>query len=831
MASLVFFSSDIKETIFENEEKVTEMKEASFPILSMEVSGHEINRLYGYAANLDGQIIRECITPVTEDRSISVKIDEGGSDVKKLKYEIFNIDGKQKETENYTLVEGESGNKNVKIDLKENYETGSEYILKFTLITNTSKRIYYYTRIKFYENGKLDEKLEFIINFHKTLLDTKGRRAEALMDWLEPNRNSDHSTLAEVSIKSRLNLVSYGGLDTKLIYEQLPTITEFYENYASFRLDYVIAVDTELGTEYYRAEEHYRIGTSNNRILLYNYERNMEEIFDLSHFSSENREFKLGICKENAVSTALSPNGAYMAFVYGGELYFYDIEENNVSRVFSFSGETRDFEREINKNYDINILRVLDDGSMDFYVSGYMNAGEYEGRVAIVLYNYDHEQSLCEEKLYLPINSSYQVLNTDLSEFAYIDDKQVFYFSIYGSVYSYDIAASKLDVIASGIEDGELVFCEDHKYIAYIDHSTNANNGVLRIYHLDTGERYEISSSSDRIRLLGLINENLVYGYSHKRDEVRQRDGSIDRPCYRIEIADGEGKILKEYYEENIYISGVDIGENIITINRVVKDETTGIYKEVESDTILNRLNIVEDPVKVTKTFTDKMLTEYYISVPGNKEIERKPTERAVLQKILNKETIARLPQPEKRDTCYYAYSFGRIIASSENTAWVINAADQNVGTVINREGKLIWERGIKMPRTELSGINEIKADGEMSSAAAAMEILAEYRGETLDIDKYDPGKQSIYEFLSNNMKPSVVDMTGAELDEILYCVYRKHPVIAIRSNGEACVIYGYDPTYISIYEPSKGKSTKLTLADAIKDFEKNGNIFISYVG
>ena len=235
--------------IFENEEKVTEMKEASFPILSMEVSGHEINRLYGYAANLDGQIIRECITPVTEDRSISVKIDEGGSDVKKLKYEIFNIDGKQKETENYTLVEGESGNKNVKIDLKENYETGSEYILKFTLITTTSKRIYYYTRIKFYENGKLDEKLEFIMNFHKTLLDTKGRRAEALMDWLEPNRNSDHSTLAEVSIKSRLNLVSYGGLDTKLIYEQLPTITEFYENYASFRLDYVIAVDTELGTE------------------------------------------------------------------------------------------------------------------------------------------------------------------------------------------------------------------------------------------------------------------------------------------------------------------------------------------------------------------------------------------------------------------------------------------------------------------------------------------------------------------------------------------------------------------------------------------------------
>ena len=831
IASLVFFSSDIKETLFSEEQKVTAMKEASFPMISMEVSGHEINHLHGYAANLDGQIIRECITPITEDRSFTVKLDEGGSNVRKLKYEVFNIDGRQKETEDYTLIEGESGTKSVKINLKENYETGSEYILKLTLITNTSKRIYYYSRIKFYENGKLDEKLEFIMNFHKTLLNTKGKRAEELMDWLEPNRSSDHSTLAEVSIKSRLNLVSYGGLDTKVVYEQVPTVTEFYENYASVRIDYILSIDTELGTEYYRTEEHYRIGMTGNRIYLYNYERNMEEIFDLSHFSPEKREFKLGICSEDAVSTALSPNGRYMAFVYGGELIFYDIEENTVSKVFSFDRDSRDFDREIYRNYDITVLRILDDGTMDFYVSGYMNAGEYEGRVGIVLYNYDNSQGICEEKLYMPVNSSNQVLNTDISDFAYIGDKQVFYFSIYGVVYCYNIAASKLEVLAEGIEDGELVFCEDQRYIAYIDHSSNGSRGAIKIYHLDSGECYEISSSSDEIRLLGLINENVVCGYSRKIDETRQRDGSIVRPCYRMEISNGQGEVLKAYEEDGIFISGVEIGENIITINRVYRDDVTGRYKETESDTILNKLNVTEDPIPLIKDVTDKMLTEYYIGIPGSKEIENAPEVREVMQKVLNKETIARLPEPEKTDTCYYAYSFGRIIASSEDAAGVIRAANEKVGTVINREGKLIWERGIKMPRTELAGISEINASDVISSTQAAMQILADFRGEEIDVIRFDPKRTSIYEFLSENLKPSIVDMTGATLDEVLYCVYRKHPVIAIKADGEACVIYGYEPTSISIYEPAKGKKSKVQLSDAVKDFEKNGNIFISYVG
>ena len=91
----------------------------------------------------------------------------------------------------------------------------------------------------------------------------------------------------------------------------------------------------------------------------------------------------------------------------------------------------RNFEREIFRNYDIKILNIRDDGTMDFFLAGYMNAGEYEGRTGIVLYSYDYKENLREEKMYMPINSSYQILTTDLADFAYYSEDQVFYFSIY----------------------------------------------------------------------------------------------------------------------------------------------------------------------------------------------------------------------------------------------------------------------------------------------------------------------------------------------------------------------------------------------------------------
>ena len=831
IGSCIFFASDIKETLFEEELKTTAMKEASFPLVSFEVEGEEMNLLRGHAANLDAQVIRECITPVTSERSITVNIKTSESDVKKLKYQIFTIDGREKESDDLTVLEDSNGKKRITIPLRENYEVGDEYILKLTLITNTSKRIYYYSRLKYYENDKLHEKLDFINNFHKSLLDKNGRHGEDLLGWLEPSRTGDNTNFANVNIRSRLSLVNYGELSPDLVYEQPPTITEFYENYASFRIDYVVGVDTELGREYYRLEEDYRIGISGSKIYLYNYERSMEEFFDISNFSKTKREFKLGICNEDAVTGASSPEGKYQAFVYGGELIFYDTENNAAVKAFSFGVAERNFEREIFRNYDIKILNIRDDGTMDFYNAGYMNAGEYEGRTGIVLYSYDYKENLREEKLYMPINSSYQILTTDLADFAYYSEDQVFYFSIYNNLYSYKLASGELEIIAKDIPEGELFFCESEAYIAWNEKKLKKGQEYIRILHLDSGQEYAAESPTGQMKLFGLIGNNIVYGVGKEEDGLKKRDGSVELPYYRLVIANSANIILKDYTDPGYYVTGIEIGENIITLSRVRKNEEGTAYLAAESDTILNNPEKKAPSINVVKHVTDRMLTEYYIAVPENTVVDTVPSFKSTRNRVLNHETIARLPEPQEKEGCYYAYSFGKVVAASTNAASVIAAANKAVGTVINRDGRLIWERGIMTPRNELTGVEQIKATEELSSIKAAMQMIAAYRKEELDTSGFSPSKTSIFEFMNDNMKPYIIDMTGAELDEVLYCTYRKHPVIAIRGNGEACVILGYDPSQVIIYDPVRNAKNSILKSDAIKDFKKGGNIFISFVG
>ena len=831
IASCLFFSSSIKETLFDDDEKTASMKEATFPLVSLKVEGQEMNLLRGYAANLDCQVIRECITPVTKERSIDINIKESGSDVKKLKYQILTLEGREKESDDFTVLADSSGKKSLTVNLRENYDVGEEYILKLTLITNNSKRIYYYSRIKYYENDKLHEKMDFIMNFHRTLLNRNGRRGEELLGWLEPSRSGDNTNFAKVNIRSRLSLVSYGSLDPYVVYEQPPTITEFYENYASFRIDYVLGVETELGTEYYRMEEDYRIGLSGNKIYLYNYERSMEELFDISNFSRTRKEFKLGICQEDAVSGVTSPDGKYMAFVYGGELIFYDTERNSAVRAFTFNTTGRNFEREIYRNYDIKILNLNDDGTMDFYIAGYMNAGEYEGRTAIVVYSYDYKTNIREELLYMPVNCSYQMLNTDLADFAYLSADRTFYFSIYGNLYSYKLATGELTVIARSIPEGQLVFCKGKSYVAWTDLEKKAGQECIRILLLETGEEFLAESPTGRVRLFGLIGNNIIYGLTREEDKIKKSDGSIELPCYRLIIANSANIILKDYNEQDYYISGIEIGENIVTIKRLKKNEEGTAYIVAEDDTILNNPEKMPEPVKVVKHVTDRMLTEYYIEIPENVEADMVPSLKDTDNLILNHETIARLPEPEEKEGCYYAYSFGKVVASSKNAASVIAAANSYTGTVINRDGRLIWERGIMTPRNELTDVPLVKVKDGISSIQAAIEMLARYRKEEIDTTGFDPEKTSIFEFMNTGMKPYIVDMTGAELDEVLYCTYRKHPVIAMRGNGEACVIVGYEANTVIIYDPVKGAKSKLTKSDAMKDFKKGGNIFISFVG
>lgn len=831
IGALVYFSGGIRETIFGNDLKLVDTRSATLPIVTMEVDGNRINSLNGYVANLDEMIVRESITPLTVERTFTVKINEHESHVRKLKYEVFNLEKNLIESGNCTVLDTDEAEKSVRIELLEKLETGVEYVLKLTLITNDSKRIYYYTRLKLYEDGNLTEKLEFVDYFHETLLNRYGNRAKDLEKYLEPKRGSDNTSFAHVDIHSSLNMVSYGGLEPKVVYELTPTVTEFYDTMASVIRKFVVDVKTDLGTEYYMVTEKYRFNYSKTRTSLYNYERDMEELFDINNFSLAKREFKLGITNGNDCEGIASPNKKYMAFVYNRDLIVYDIENNTASMAFTFKESDADYERDYYDSYRVKLLRCNDNGTLDFCVYGYMNRGEYEGRVGIVLYRYYFDSNAKEERLYMPVNSSYQVLLADMTDFAYLTEYESFYFSIYENIYCYDLITGELTLIADDVPKENLVYCKEDSYIAWQNASDLLQASAIRILHLESGEQKSISVRNGQVRLFGKINNNIIYGFSQISDVARKKDGSIELPAYMLSISDRDGNVLKTYNSEMNYITGVEIGDNIIRISRVTQNSTNPVtYKRVEDDTILNKLNVVTEPVEITKRVTDRMLTEYYVSIPGEKEILSIPRLTTGRNIVINHETAVRVSEPEERDSCYYAYSFGDIVCASKSAAEAIKAADENVGSVINRTGKLIWERGVKSQRREITGVMAELTSNGYTPMQAALKILVRYRNQEADAKTFDYEKESAFSWLSENLKPVIVDMTGVSLDEALYQVYKKRPVIALMANGDAVVITAYDATTITVFEPTKGRSTKYNLVTAEDEFKKAGNVFISYV-
>ena len=207
VASLYFFSKDIKEVVF-NIDNTTEMEKASFPLITLRTEEKIINLLHGYSSNLDANAIREALTPIGPDRAYEVIIDEKEYDIKKLNFEIREFVQNELIEKGSVSVFSEDGDlKIAKIHLSSDLMTDREYAVKITLITSESRKMYFYHRIKISEKTNLAEKFDFVMDFHEAIKDKK--KAEEYTKFLEPDGKKDNTTFAEVNIHSSFDLITW----------------------------------------------------------------------------------------------------------------------------------------------------------------------------------------------------------------------------------------------------------------------------------------------------------------------------------------------------------------------------------------------------------------------------------------------------------------------------------------------------------------------------------------------------------------------------------------------------------------------------------------------
>ena len=143
------------------------------------------------------------------------------------------------------------------------------------------------------------------------------------------------------------------------------------------------------------------------RIYLLDFQRSANQVFDGTLPVYEDDGIILGVRDKN-VEYMMNDAATVIAFVQEGDLWSYSPGNEKVNQVFSFRKlKDGDF-RDSRTQHDIKIVRVTDEGDIDFVLYGYMNRGSHEGYEGIAVYHYNRDKNVAEERAFIPVSESFE---------------------------------------------------------------------------------------------------------------------------------------------------------------------------------------------------------------------------------------------------------------------------------------------------------------------------------------------------------------------------------------------------------------------------------------
>jgi len=824
VCAILFFGSNMDEVMFQIEKEIA-MSETSLPTVATRADGALLNRLYGYTSPLDEFSVREHMVSVEADKVVELLIDENQTDVRKVHYEVSDVVTREEIASGTILaLEQEGEYKRARIRLEAEMESGREYVATVMLVDSESRRIYYYFRMKYYENSCFAEKVTFINEFTQNTLK---KNYNAVIPYLESTYRDEGSTYSYIDIKDSFYMVCWGNLEPKVLTEPVLNLSEVYSNIAVGTVTYLAEHTTDTGVEQYYVTEKYRIIVTDTAKHLLNYERTMEAVFDVRLASVSQNQFKLGVSNETDLEFYTISDNSILTFVRNKELWHYNMAENRASKVFSLRNENEAEQGLSCEEYDVRVLKLHENGDVSFMVYGYMGRGAYEGKTGILLYRYYRGEDRIEEQLYLPINATYQKINRELGQFCYMSDLDVFYFMAYSTLYSYNLITESLTVLSDSAKEESVVFSRSGAYVAWQE----TEDHKVQLLFLESGEKKTVTApEGEFIRVFGLIDENLIFGYGRLTDVMQGGDGAIVYPAYQVKITDKNGDVKKVYQKDNFYVTDAYASGNSICLNRVEKIKTG--YEIAIDDYIINSTEPVKKPVTLEKRVTELMFVEYYIDLPSAYKMKEAPEAKRVPNTVIAKDTTVRIEALEEVREQYMVWSFGDVILLTEDCAEAIRLADRSdvVGTVMNETGRVVWERGVKYSADLVASIPGVSCrESGLDSRQAVVQMMADSAGFDLSGAEFT-GEMSVKGFLEEKTGLRVLELGGVTLDEALYYVYKGMPVFALRGRNEAVLITQYSATQVVMYNPKEGKKETVSLAEAEALFEETGNVFVSFL-
>lgn len=777
------------------------MEYPTLPVMYMVEEETTVNRMFGYRQEVEERAERESLTLLPTDRTLTLQLQPFDCKVQGISYQVTSLeDGSLVENGKVKNLTGDGSLQLASFKLDTPILMNQEYMLRFTVDIGAETPVYYYTRLVQRGGLNVGEYLKFVQNFYETCLNKE--MSGDLASYLEPDSSASNSSFHNVTIHSSLDQVTWGSLGPELVKKAVPVIKEANETTVSVSMEYLIsAKDSEGNTEYYGVQEFYRMRNSQDQIILLDFERSAEQVFDGTLPVLTDTGINLGVTGKD-VQYVSNQSADIVAFVTSGELWSYNRSANKATKVFGFRSAGTPDERTENLNHEIKISKVAETGDISFVVFGYMSAGDHEGRLGISVYSYSAEQNVAEEKMFIPVSTSWEVMQQSLSMLSYVNGADMLYLYLGDSLYQINLQDAVCTVLQDDMNPDCFVVSDSQQSVAWMEEMDENSSSHVTVMSLETGKTMEVSApAGEKVKALGFINEDFVYGLAHDTDIVSDVAGNITFAMYRICIQNIDGEIAKEYQKDGVYVTAVKRKEGLLELERATR--TGGGFTPADSDHIMNNIQNTEETVSIRLNVSERKGTQVAIVFTVN----GKTKNLLVLKtQYIDQETVpeAVLELPAMSEDVYYVYGKGRLqnIFTKVNDA--VKEADEQVGVVLNGRQQYVWERGNTKSsvKLETSGIPEGILQAPIDEASVQQSLGEGY---------------------------TVLNLTGCSLDNIYYQISNGYPVIAKISAEETAVIIGYDIYNIWLFTPATQEVKPVASDDAETLLASLGNVFVSY--
>ena len=783
------------------DDEIVDMGAPTLPRISFMVNENEVNNLFGYVDEMDITAMRDTIIPLQTDGTLVMNLETDGSQVSGIRYEVYSLDGSEtyKEGEAELPEEGSS----VQLQLGNILsDDAQEAVLKVILTIEDGDEISYYTRIVRPDEVSTSECLSFAQDFHTKALN--GEASEELSAYLEPGEESDNTTYQTVNIHSDITHIQWGELNPEVMGDVEWSIKESNTVYTSILAKYQVSCTDENGeASIYNIKEFFRVRYVEGTIYLLDYNRDMERLFQGTAQEFDEDGILFGIASDDIRYTANS-DGTVAAFVQERELWLYNVAGGELTKVFSFADQEGQDVRSRNDQHAVRIISMDEDGNLAFAVYGYMNRGFHEGEVGVGIYYFDVESSLVEEKAFIPSSKSFAIAEDELGKMVYYNHSQsMLYVLADGTLYQINLENDEQTVLAEQLEEGQYAVSDDGHLMAYQTSGTIDTAAQIQVMDLSSGDSYTVDASDgEAVRPLGFVNGDFIFGKINPEDAGVTVSGEEITPMYEIEIrnADNEKEAGYSFTDQNIYTRDIVIENNMITFNRVVKEDSG--YNAASQEYVTNNLERGESAVQLESYSTELQGVQQRLTFADG-------IDNAGL--ILTKPDLAASREPltitlggSGNEQKFYVYGMGELVGIYDMAGNAVQRAEQVSGVVISSDQAYVWEKGNRdlVYSTDAEAFS--KEDGETS-----LEACERY------MEQYGASR---------------IDLTGCTLDQVLYVINRGCPVIAITDSNHAVLLTGYTLTDITYIDPDTGGEHTVGINEMESMAEESGNTFIGYI-